>query len=136
MAPMHPHSNSPATRSILVVEDTRQMTTLIRKQLQQLGYIDIDLAFDGPTALEKLGEKHYDVVLSDMRMEPMSGIELACLMRKEARWASLPVLMITGTGAAEDVVAAKEAGVAGYILKPFTLKTLKSSLERVLSNQL
>lgn len=117
--------------SVLVVDDTRQMADMIRKILHQLGFSDIDLAYDGSAALQKMGLKQYSVVMSDFLMHPMTGIELARTIKNTPQWASVPVLMITGAGDAEQVIAAKEAGVAGYVLKPFTVKTLRAALERV-----
>ena len=91
----------------------------------------MDEATDGTDALVKLRSKKYDLVISDWNMEPMSGLQLLKEVRADGRTASVPFIMITAESKTENVVAAKEAGVNNYIVKPFNAATLKQKLSSV-----
>lgn len=118
---------------ILVADDYREMTSLIRKLLNWLGYSNIDEVTDGEQALKKLREKPYSVVIADWNMAPVNGYELLKEVRGDSSLASLPFIMISG-GAEEDrVMSARDAGATHYIGKPFTARTLERSLAAALS---
>lgn len=117
---------------ILIVDDYKTMLRIIRNLLKQLEFNNIDEATDGSMALEKLKEKKYGMVISDWNMQPMTGLELLRAVRADANLKSLPFIMITAESKTENVVAAKEAGVNNYIVKPFNAETLKSKIESVL----
>jgi two-component system chemotaxis response regulator CheY len=103
-----------------------------RALLIRIGFANVDFAEDGATALAKLRDHHYGLVISDMRMEPMSGLGLLREVRQDNRLRTLPFIMVTAAAAVEEVVAAKKAGVSGYIAKPFTAETLRKKLVDVL----
>lgn len=121
--------------SILIVDDYRTMLRIIRNLLSQLGFNNVDEATDGMTALKKIGEKKFDLIISDWNMEPMSGIELLQKVRSDENNMSIPFIMVTAENKPENVVKAKEAGVDNYIVKPFNAETLRGKLVSVLSKQ-
>jgi len=120
---------------ILVVDDYNTMVRIIRNLLKQIGFQDIDDASDGASALRRLRERSYGLVISDWNMEPMTGFDLLKEMRADPRLESVPFIMITAESKTENVIAAKEAGVSNYIVKPFNAQTLKSKIEAVFADQ-
>ncbi len=119
---------------ILIVDDYKTMLRIIRNLLKQLGFNNVDEATDGSMALQRLREKSYDLVISDWNMEPMSGLQLLTEVRADDKLKELPFIMITAESKTENVIAAKQAGVSNYIVKPFNAATLKSKLVTVLGN--
>ena len=117
---------------ILVVDDYQTMVRIIRNLLKQLGFEDVDDASDGTTALAKLKQKRYGLVISDWNMEPMTGYELLKEVRASPELSQTPFIMITAEAKTENVVAAKQAGVNNYIVKPFNADTLRSKIAAVL----
>jgi two-component system chemotaxis response regulator CheY len=120
--------------SILIVDDYKTMLRIIRNLLKQLGFNNVDEATDGSMALQKLRDKDYGLVISDWNMEPMTGIQLLREVRADSKLKALPFIMITAESKTENVIAAKEAGVNNYIVKPFNAATLKTKLTTVLGN--
>jgi two-component system chemotaxis response regulator CheY len=119
--------------NILIVDDYKTMLRIIRNLLKQLGFNNVDEATDGSMALQKLRDKDYGLVISDWNMEPMTGIQLLREVRADSKLKNLPFIMITAESKTENVVAAKEAGVNNYIVKPFNAQTLKSKIDAVFS---
>lgn len=120
------------TMNVLVVDDYKSMVRIVRGLLNQLGFQNVDEALDGPSALALIKSKTYGLVLSDWNMQPMSGLELLKEVRADDRTKSLPFVMVTAEAKAENVVAARQAGVNNYVIKPFTLAVLKQKLSTVL----
>ena len=118
--------------SILIVDDYKTMLRIIRNLLKQLGFDNVDEASDGATALQRLREKDFGLVISDWNMEPMTGLQLLKEVRSDAKLAHIPFVMVTAESKTENVVAAKAAGVSNYIIKPFNADTLKKKIESVL----
>jgi two-component system chemotaxis response regulator CheY len=116
---------------ILVVDDYGTMVRIIRNLLRQLGFNDVDDATDGASALAKMRHKKYGLVISDWNMEPMTGYEFLKQVRANPDLNATPFLMVTAESKTENVIAAKEAGVDNYIVKPFNAATLKSKIEAV-----
>jgi two-component system, chemotaxis family, chemotaxis protein CheY len=116
--------------SILVVDDFQTMTQLMKYLLMSLGFRNIDEARDGSSALSKMAEKSYALVISDWNMEPMSGLEF--LRQLRARGDAVPFILVTAEGKTESVIEARAAGVTNYIVKPYNAVTLKSKLVSVL----
>ncbi len=114
---------------ILVVDDYKTMLRIIRNLLKQLGFNNVDEATDGSSALQKLRDNSYGLVISDWNMEPMTGLELLKEVRADTQLGDLPFIMVTAESKSENVVAAKQAGVSNYIVKPFNAETLKAKLE-------
>lgn len=113
---------------VLVVDDYSTMRRIIRDQLTQLGYTDIDEAESGEAALVKLREAHYGLVISDWNMEGITGYDLLRKVRADATLKETPFIMITAEAKADHAIAAKEAGVDSYLLKPFNATVLESKI--------
>src|SRR4051812_2199587 len=97
------------------------MTALLRK----LGFVDIDAAVDGSSALGMMRDKRYGLVLSDLNMQPVNGLELLRKVRADPDLKPTPFILTTTSSHAGSVVAAKRAGVDTYLLKPFTFGQLQ-----------
>ncbi len=119
---------------VLIVDDYKTMLRIIRNLMKQLGFNNVDEAADGSAALQKLREKTYGLVISDWNMEPMTGLQLLQEVRADGELKAMPFVMITAESKTENVIAAKQAGVNNYIVKPFNAATLKSKLQSVLGN--
>lgn len=118
---------------VLIVDDYKTMLRIIRNLLRQLGFNNIDEASDGSQALQQLRSGTvYGLVISDWNMEPMTGLQLLREVRADAKLKSLPFIMVTAESKSENVIAAKEAGVSNYIVKPFNAETLKAKMVSVL----
>ncbi len=118
--------------NILVVDDYKTMLRIIRNLLSQLGFNAVDEAYNGSLAISQLKEKKYDLIISDWNMEPMSGLELLKAVRADESLKHIPFIMVTAESKTDNVIAAKEAGVSNYIIKPFNLDTLRAKLTNVL----
>lgn len=117
---------------ILIVDDYKTMLRIIRNLLKQLNLENVQEATDGSSALKMLRDGSYGLVISDWNMEPMTGLQLLKEVRADAKLKALPFIMITAESKTENVVAAKEAGVSNYIVKPFNAETLRQKLVTVL----
>jgi two-component system chemotaxis response regulator CheY len=120
--------------AILVVDDYKTMLRIIRNLLKQLDFNNVDEATDGSEALKKLRDKDYGLVISDWNMEPMTGLQLVREVRSDKKLKKLPFIMVTAESKTENVVAAKEAGVSNYLVKPFNAETLKQEIASVLGD--
>ncbi len=116
---------------ILVVDDYNTMIRIIRNLLRQLGFENVDEATDGSSALARLREKKYGLIISDWNMEPMTGYDLLKEVRADPELKSTPFIMVTAESKTENVIAAKKAGVNNYIVKPFNAQTLKTKIDAV-----
>ena len=117
---------------ILVVDDYQTMVRIIRNLLKQLGFDNVDEASDGSEALAKMRERKYGLIISDWNMQPMTGLQLLQEVRADGKLRNLPFIMITAESKTENVIAAKQAGVSNYIVKPFNAETLKEKIEKVM----
>src|SRR5580658_6444821 len=109
--------------SVLVVDDQANMVRMIRRVLRDLGFADISEAHDGQGALALLEARPHGLIISDLRMEPMDGLALLRAVRGNDQHASVPFIMLTGVGDRDRIIAAEEAGVSDYVVKPFTVQT-------------
>jgi two-component system, chemotaxis family, chemotaxis protein CheY len=121
--------------SVLVVDDYSTMIRIIRNLLRQLGFVDVDDASDGASALQKMNVKRYGLVISDWNMEPMTGYDLLRQVRANPEIETTPFIMVTAESKTENVIAAKKAGVDNYIVKPFNAQTLKAKIEAVFADK-
>jgi two-component system chemotaxis response regulator CheY len=117
---------------ILVVDDYKTMVRIISNLLRQLGFTTIDEATEASRALQLMRVREYGLVISDWNMEPMSGLDLLKAIRSDVKLKDTPFIMVTAESKAENVVAAKAAGVSNYIVKPFNAETLKTKITAVL----
>ena len=117
---------------ILIVDDQKTMLRINRYMLNQLGFTNIEDAADGVEAVEKINKKEFKLILSDWNMEPMDGLTFLKKIRSNAKTKDVTFVMVTAETKAENVVAAKKAGVTNYIIKPFNAETLKAKLATVI----
>ncbi len=120
--------------NVLIVDDYKTMLRIIRNLLKQLGFNNVDEATDGSMALQMLRVGNYGLIISDWNMEPMTGLQLLREVRADPRLKPVPFIMVTAESKSENVIAAKEAGVSNYIVKPFNAETLKTKMSSVLGD--
>ena len=116
---------------ILVVDDFSTMRRIIRNLLRDLGFNNAEEADDGATALPMLKTGKFDFLVTDWNMPIMEGIDLVRAIRADPDLRELPILMVTAEARREQIVAAAEAGVNGYIVKPFTAQTLEQKISKI-----
>ncbi|WP_320823773.1 chemotaxis response regulator CheY [Reinekea sp.] len=116
---------------ILVVDDFSTMRRIVKNLLRDLGFTNTHEADDGSTAWPMLQNGDYDFVVTDWNMPGMTGIELLQKIRADERLKSVPVLMVTAEAKRDQIVAAAQAGVNGYVVKPFTAAALKEKIEKI-----
>lgn len=124
----------PANTSIpvLVVDDHRTMLMIIARQLQQLGFGNVDTAIDPVTALTMLRQRRYGLILSDWNMAPMDGIGLLRALRQDPDYSGIPFLLVTAESRPAKVLEARELGADGYLVKPFDRDGLRRKLVAIL----
>ena len=120
--------------NVLIVDDYKTMLRIIRNLLKQIDLVNVEEANDGAEALGKLRGGQFGLVISDWNMAGMSGIDLLREVRADAQLKRTPFIMITAESKTENVIAAKEAGVSNYIVKPFNAETLRNKIEKVLGH--
>ena len=119
---------------ILVVDDFQTMRRIIINLLRQLGFTNVVEAQDGRIALEKVKDDKIELVISDWNMPNMTGLEFLKELRASEEYKALPFIMVTAEGKKENVIAAVQAGVNNYIVKPFNAATLKEKLSKVIGD--
>jgi two-component system chemotaxis response regulator CheY len=117
--------------NILIVDDFSTMRRIIKNLLRDLGYTNTAEADDGKTALPMLQSGNFDFLVTDWNMPGMTGIELLKHVRADAKLKTMPVLMVTAEAKRDQIVEAAQAGVNGYVVKPFTAAALKEKIERI-----
>jgi CheY-like chemotaxis protein len=121
---------------VLITDDSvvaRQVIAMTCRQIPDLLYAQIDQAADGAAALELLRERHYDLILADVRMPRMDGIELVSRIRQELGDMSVPVILISTLGSDQDVRRGLEAGATAYLVKPLSPYRIKRLIEQLLA---
>ena len=116
---------------ILIVDDFSTMRRIIKNLLRDLGFNNTQEADDGKTALPMLQAGDFEFLVTDWNMPGMTGIELLKAVRADEKLASMPVLMVTAEQKRDQIVEAAQAGVNGYIVKPFTAATLKEKIDKI-----
>lgn len=117
----------------LVVDDFATMRKIIVNLLRDFGITDVWEADDGSSALPMLQNTDFDFVITDYDMPNVSGIDLLKSIRSDKKNKDIPVLIVTADAKRERIFEAVEAGVNGYIVKPFTGDILKTKIDKVLS---
>jgi len=117
--------------NILVVDDFSTMRRIVKNLLIEIGFSNIEEADDGKTALPILENGGIDFLVTDWNMPGMPGIDLLKAVRANPALSSLPVLMVTAEAKREQIMQAAEAGVNGYVVKPFTADTLREKVDKV-----
>ena len=116
---------------ILIVDDFSTMRRIIKNLLRDLGFTNTSEADDGQTALPMLQTGKFDFLVTDWNMPGMQGIDLLKAVRSDPELVSLPVLMVTAESKRDQIVEAAQAGVNGYVVKPFTAQTLKEKIDKI-----
>ncbi|MCF6250569.1 MAG: chemotaxis response regulator CheY [Methylococcaceae bacterium] len=116
---------------ILVVDDFSTMRRIVKNLLRDLGFANTVEADDGKTALPILLAGGIDFLVTDWNMPGMTGIDLLKAVRANPDLVDLPVLMVTAEAKREQIIMAAQAGVNGYVIKPFTAATLKEKIEKI-----
>jgi two-component system chemotaxis response regulator CheY len=119
----------------LVVDDFSTMRRIVKNFLNDLGYNHVEEADDGSTALPILKQGNIDFLVTDWNMPGMPGLELLKAVRSDPKLAKLPVLLVTAEAKRDQIVEAAQAGVNGYVVKPFTAETLKDKIEKILASR-
>ena len=118
---------------VLIVDDYKTMLRIIKNLLKQLSITDVTEATDGQMALDILvKDNSFDLIISDWNMEPVTGLQLLNNVRKSEELKHIPFIMVTAESKAENVIAAKEAGISNYIVKPFNATILKEKIFSVI----
>jgi two-component system, chemotaxis family, chemotaxis protein CheY len=116
----------------LVVDDFSTMRRIVKNLLNDLGYANVAEADDGNTALPMLQTGAFDFLVTDWNMPGMPGLDLLKAVRADPKLAKMPVLMLTAEAKREQIIEAAQAGVNGYVIKPFTAITLKEKIDKIL----
>ncbi|MET0290957.1 MAG: chemotaxis response regulator CheY [Steroidobacteraceae bacterium] len=116
----------------LIVDDFSTMRRIVKNFLNDLGYPHVVEADDGTTAQPILRRGEVDFLITDWNMPEMQGLDLLKWVRSEPKLANLPVLLLTAEAKREQIIEAAEAGVNGYVVKPFNAQTLKDKIEKIL----
>jgi two-component system chemotaxis response regulator CheY len=119
----------------LVVDDYSTMRRIIKNLLHDLGYANVTEADDGNTALPLLQNGSFDFLITDWNMPGMAGLDLLKAVRASEKLKKMPVLMLTAEAKREQIVEAAQAGVNGYVIKPFTAATLKEKIDKILESR-
>ena len=120
--------------NILVVDDYKTMRRILTKLLEQIGFNNVLTAKDGQEALQKLQSEDVNFVISDWNMGPVTGLELLREIRGSDKFKNLPFIMVSAENKTEAILAAKQAGVSNYIVKPFNADTLQKEMASVLGS--
>jgi two-component system chemotaxis response regulator CheY len=118
-----------------VVDDFSTMRRIIKNFLNDLGYNHVQEADDGMTALPILKSGTIDFLITDWNMPGMQGLDLLKAVRADAKISKMPVLLLTAEAKREQIIEAAQAGVNGYVIKPFTAQTLKDKLDKILAGK-
>ena len=116
---------------ILIVDDFSTMRRIIKNLLRDLGFTNTHEADDGVTGLPMLKSGDFDFLVTDWNMPGMTGIDLLKAVRADQKLSTLPVLMVTAEAKRDQIVEAAQAGVNGYVVKPFTAAALKEKIEKI-----
>ncbi|WP_200821414.1 chemotaxis response regulator CheY [Oceanicoccus sp. KOV_DT_Chl] len=116
---------------ILIVDDFSTMRRIIKNLLRDLGFTNTSEADDGVTALPMLQNGNFDFLVTDWNMPGMTGIDLLKAVRADERLKNMPILMVTAEAKRDQIVEAAQAGVNGYVVKPFTAAVLKEKIDKI-----
>jgi two-component system chemotaxis response regulator CheY len=120
-----------AGKKALVVDDSSVMRQIIKKNLKELGFADIQDAEDGAAGLKKLGDYSADLVVSDWNMPKITGIEFLKKIRGDEKLKATPFLMVTSEADKSKIIEAVTAGVSQYIVKPFNANQLEEKIKAI-----
>ncbi len=119
---------------VLIVDDSAAIRKILQRVLRQT---DIPIgevleAGDGVEALKTLNDRHVNLILSDINMPNMDGLQLLAQLKQSDKWKSVPFVMVTTEGGQGKVIEAVQLGAAGYVRKPFTADQIKEKLTGII----
>lgn len=120
-----------AKKQILLVDDEPQLVDMVKMRLEANGY-GVFVAYDGQEALEKARNEKPDLIILDLMLPKMDGYEVCGLLKKDSRYAKMPIIMFTAKAQEEDIKLGKEVGADAYITKPFEHQVLLSKIKELL----
>ena len=121
------------SKPVLVVDDYKTVARIMSSLLRQVGFTDVDTATDGGEAIEKMKDRKYGLVISDWHMAPLDGLELLRQAKANADLKDTPIILVSSDLAPGRLDVARDAGAAGYVVKPFDAETLRNRIERALA---
>ena len=115
---------------VLIVDDSAAIRKILQRVLRQtdIPIGEVFEAGDGVEALKTLGNRHVNLILSDINMPNMDGLQLLAELKQSEKWKSVPIIMVTTEGGQGKVIEAVQLGAAGYVRKPFTAEQIKEKL--------
>ena len=121
---------------ILVIDDMSTMRKIVRNMLNKMGYNNIEEVEDGEPAWKMINEASesghsFDFIVSDWNMPGMTGLDLLKNIRSSEKFKKLPFLMVTAEAEQANVVIAVKAGVSNFVVKPFSIQTLKEKIDKI-----
>ncbi|GBU18175.1 MULTISPECIES: response regulator [Methylobacterium] len=123
------------TPPILVVDDQEKLLKLVVMLMNRLGFPEVEGVSTAADALDRLRERRYALVISDLEMEPMDGIGLLREIRADDALMNTPFILTESSFTFEDINLAHQAGADAFILKPFDMNVLKAKLKQVLNRK-
>ena len=120
---------------VLVVEDEQDIAGLIKHALERESAVDVEIASSGDAALKSVTEERPDLVILDLNLPVLSGIEVCRIMRGRPETAKVPIIMLTARTSESDRIAGLDVGADDYVTKPFSLRELAARVRAVLRRQ-
>lgn len=125
----------PLNTKILIVDDMKGIRVWLQKSLQNMGYTDLKEASNGEEALSILKSENIELLFLDIVMPKMDGIQLLKAMRREDRFRSLPIIMLSAETDGKLISEAISLGISQYIIKPATIPVLQKKMGDVFSQK-
>jgi len=119
--------------NVLIIDDDATTRRIVTRLIKQIGFVNFSEAVDGEQAYKMLQEEKFDLILSDWDMPVMNGYTLLEKVRADENYKKTPFIMVTANDNKESIIEAVKAKVSQYIVKPFTVNSLKDKIEKVLS---
>jgi two-component system, chemotaxis family, chemotaxis protein CheY len=117
----------------LIIDDSITMRRIIANILNRLGYPEVAHASNGREALDRLASEVIDIVITDWYMPEMNGLDFVRALRTTPATSHIPIVIVTANAASDDIAHALELGVNSYILKPFTVDTMREKIAALLT---
>lgn len=118
----------------MIVDDRPSIRRILRALLTHIGFHRVEEAEDGASAIERMRERKIDLVIAELDMTPVSGLELLKTIRAHALFKDTPVVVTTADATSPQILAARDAGANGYIIKPFNAASLQQKIEAALTD--
>ncbi len=120
-------------KRILIVEDEAQLVNLLKMRLEANDY-EVITAYDGQEGLDKARKEKLDLIILDLMLPRMDGYKVCGLLKRDTRYAGVPIIMFTARAQEEDIKLGKEVGADAYITKPFEPQVLLEKIKELLQN--